>query len=103
MKDRYGLALSSLPAPGLKAIALSGAGGAEPVQPTTETITAAMYPLARTVYVYTNRKPKAAVPQNVASFLEYIVSPGGQAIVAHTGGYLRLSPELSAQAKELLR
>jgi phosphate transport system substrate-binding protein len=103
LKDKYGLALSTLPAPGLKGIALSAADGAEPVQPTAATITAGTYPLARTVYVYANRKPKSAVPPNVAAFLEYIVSPEGQAIVARTGGYLPLSPELDAKAKELLR
>jgi phosphate transport system substrate-binding protein len=103
LKDKYGLALSTLPAPGLKVIAISGADAAGPVQPTAETITAGTYPLARTVYVYANRKPKSPVPANVAAFLEYIVSPEGQAIVARTGGYLPLSPELAVKAKELLR
>ena len=102
-KDKYGLALSSLPAQGLKAIALSGSEDANPVELSAETITAVTYPLARTVYVYANRKPKSAVPLNVAGFLEYIVSPEGQAIVARTGGYLPLSAELATQAKEALQ
>ena len=102
-KDRYGIALSSRPAPGLKAIALSGAEDGPPVLPTAATITAGTYPLARTVYIYANRKPKSPVPANVASFLRYIVSPEGQAIVARTGGYLPLSPEFAAKAKELLQ
>jgi phosphate transport system substrate-binding protein len=103
LKDKYGLALSSLPAPGLKAIALSGSDGANPVLATAETISSGTYPLARTVYIYANRKPKLPVPANVAAFLEYIVSPEGQAIVAHTGGYLPLSQELAAKAKEALQ
>jgi phosphate transport system substrate-binding protein len=102
-KDRYGLALSSRPAPGLKAIALSATDDASPVLSTAETITAGTYPLARTVYIYANRKPKSPVPTNVAAFLEFIVSPEGQAIVARTGGYLPLSPELAAKAKESLQ
>jgi phosphate transport system substrate-binding protein len=102
-KDTYGLALSSQPAPALKAIALSNTEGDTAVLPTPETITAGRYPLARTVYVYANRKPKSPVPANVAAFLEYIVSPEGQAIVARTGGYLPLSPELAAKAQELLQ
>jgi phosphate transport system substrate-binding protein len=101
-KDKYGLAISSLPASSLKAIALSMSDDTTPVLATNETITAGTYPLARTVYIYANRKPKAPVPANVAAFLEYIVSPEGQAIVARTGGYLPLAPELAAKAKESL-
>ena len=48
-KDEYGLALSSLPAPGLKAVALSATDSATPVLPNAQTITAGTYPLARTV------------------------------------------------------
>ena len=102
-KDKYGLALSSVSAAGLKAIALSATDSAIPVLPTAQTITAGTYPLARTVYIYTNRKPKSPVPANVAAFLAYIVSPEGQAIVTRTGGYLPLSPELAAQATEALQ
>ncbi len=103
VKDRYGLGLSLLPAVGLKAIPLSGADSAAAVLPTPETITAGTYPLSRTVYVYANRKPKSAVPAKVAAFLNYIVSPEGQAIVARTGGYLPLSSDLAAKAKESLQ
>ena len=102
-KDKFGLALSSLSAPGLKSIALSTTDNATAVLPTAQTITAGIYPLARTVYIYANRKPKSPVPANVAAFLAYIVSPEGQAIVAQTGGYLPLSPELVAQATEALQ
>jgi len=102
-KDKYGLALSSGPAPGLKAIALSATDDGGPVLPAGETITAGAYPLARTVYIYANRRPKSPVPANVAAFLEYIVGPEGQAIVARTGGYLPLSPEFAAKARESLQ
>jgi phosphate transport system substrate-binding protein len=102
-KDKYGLALSSLHAPGLKAIALSATDSAAPVLPTAQTITAGTYPLARTVYIYANRKPKSPVPANVAAFLVYIVSSEGQAIVSRTGDYLPLSPELAANATEALQ
>jgi phosphate transport system substrate-binding protein len=70
---------------------------------TPETISNGTYPLARTIYIYANRKPGSPVPPKVAAFLEYIVSPAGQAIAARTGGYLPLSPELAAKAKELLK
>jgi phosphate transport system substrate-binding protein len=102
-RDKYGVALSSFPAPGLKAIALSQTDEAPPVLATPQTITAGTYPLARTVYIYANRRPGSPVPPNVAAFLNYIVSPEGQAIVARTGGYLPLSPELVAKATESLQ
>jgi phosphate transport system substrate-binding protein len=102
-KDKYGLALSAQPAPALKAIALSATEDATPVLPSAGTITAGTYPLARTVYIYANRRPKSPVPANVAAFLAYIVSPEGQAIVARAGGYLPLSPEFAAQAREALQ
>ena len=103
MKDKYGLGLSTLPAPGLKTVALATGDDATPGLPSADSVTAGAYPLARTVYVYVNRKPKSAVPAKVAAFLEYIVSPEGQAIVARTGGYLPLSPQEAAQATEALR
>jgi len=102
-KDKYGLAVSSLPAPGLKAVALSGSDDTTPVLASKDTISAGTYPLARIVYIYANRKPKAPVSANIAAFLEFIVSHEGQEIVARTGGYLPLAPELAAQARESLQ
>lgn len=102
-KDKYGLALSSMPAPDLKAVPLSSGDGAPAVLPTPQTITSGAYPLARTVYIYVNRKPKSQLPANVSAFLNYIVSPEGQAIVGRTGGYLPLAPEVAAQATEALK
>jgi phosphate transport system substrate-binding protein len=102
-KDKYGLALSSGPASTVKVIALSSTEDGAPVLPIAETVTAGTYPLARTIYIYAKRKPNSPVPANVAAFLKYIVSPAGQTIVAHTGGYLPLSPEMAARAKELLQ
>ena len=101
-KDKYGIALST-PTPGLKAVALANQQGETAVLATAETITDGTYPLARTVYIYVNRKPGSPVQLKVAAFLEYIVSPEGQAIVAHTGGYLPLSADLATKAKELLQ
>jgi phosphate transport system substrate-binding protein len=102
-KDRYGLALSSLPAPDLKAVPLSAGDGAPAALPTPQTITSGAYPLARTVYMYVNRKPRSPIPANVAAFLNYIVSPEGQAIISRTGDYLPLAPEVAAQAAKSLK
>ncbi len=101
-KNKYGVALSA-PTSGLKAVALASRSGETAVLANAETITAGTYPLARTVYIYVNRKPGTPVPPKVAAFLQYIVSAEGQAIVARTGGYLPLSADLAAKAKELLQ
>jgi phosphate transport system substrate-binding protein len=102
-KDKYGLAISSMPASDLKAVPLSAGGGAPAVLPTPETITSGAYPLGRTIYMYVNRKPKSPVPSNVVAFLNYIVSPEGQAIISRTGGYLPLAPEVAAEARKSLK
>jgi len=102
-RDKFGIAVSTLPAPGLKAIAISSSEDTAPTLATVQSVSAGRYPLARTVYTYINRKPHAPPPPLVAAFLAYIVSPQGQAIVARTGGYLPLSPELIRQAREALQ
>ena len=102
-KDTYGLGLSLLPGPGLKPLAISSDNSREAVLPTAESIASGTYPLARKVYVYADRKPKTELRPNIAEFLQYIVSPEGQAIVARTGGYLPLSKDVAAKAKESLR
>lgn len=102
-KDRYGVALSAGSTPGLKVIALSAGEGNQAVLPSAKTIQAGTYPLARTVYVYANRKAREPMSPAVTAFLAYIVSPEGQAIVGRAGGYYPLSPDLAAEAKEALR
>ena len=102
-KDKYGIGISGAEAAGLKAVAMASREGAEPVQATAESIEAGTYPLARTVYVYVNRKPKTAMSADLKAFLEYVVSAQGQAVVAKTGGYLPLSDADAAKAKEALQ
>jgi phosphate transport system substrate-binding protein len=102
-KDKYSLALIASSAPSLKPVPLAATDAGPAVLPTPETITANAYPLARTIYLYANRKPESPVPPNVAAFLDFVLSPQGQAIAARTGGYLPLSPQEAAQAREALQ
>ena len=102
-KDRFGLAMIASEEPQLKPVPLSAKEAGEAVLPTAGAIATGSYPLARTVYVYAKRKPNALVPAKVAAFLSYIVSPEGQLIAAHTGGYLPLPPDAAAQSREALR
>ncbi len=43
------------------------------------------YPMARFLYVYVNKAPGAPLPDHVAAFLNWVLSPAGQAIVADSG------------------
>jgi len=102
LKDKYGLAIASEAAPGLKEVALAANDTAEPLEATAESITAGTYPLARTVYVYVNRKPKSPLDPKLKAFLEYVVGAQGQAL-AKAGGYLPLSPADAAKQREALQ
>ncbi len=103
-RDRYGLALSTLPAPGLKRLSIASGNGGPAVFPTPRTITDGSYPLARSISLYIRRKPGDKVPDAIAEFLRYILSPAGQAIVSSTGGgYIPLSPRDATKSMEALR
>ena len=106
-KDPYGMGLSVLSGPasaaGLKPLAISPDPSRQAVLPTSESIIDGTYPLSPTVYLYVDRKPGTALSPRVGDFVQYILSPEGQSIVARTGGYLPLSADLSARAKESLQ
>lgn len=100
--DRFGIALSDAVLPGMKALALS-AGQHDAVTPAAASIISGSYPLGRSIFLYCNRKPNEPLPPQVADFMRFIVSDQGQAIALHTGGYLPLSPEAAALAREALQ
>lgn len=101
--DKYGLAVLSEPAPGLKPVPLSARADQKPVPATADTVSSEEYPLGRTIYIYANRKPGSPLPPGIAEFLAFVLGPQGQAIVARTGGYLPLSNTAVESAKGLLR
>jgi len=61
--------------PGIKVVSVDG------VLPNKETINAKKYVLARPTFYYTNGSPSG----EAANFLEYTLSPEGQAMVEHVG------------------
>lgn len=70
--------------PGLKALKLSAAAGAEAYSPAIlSNITGGLYPLTRPLYQFTIGKPTGAVLE----FLKFEVSEAGQAIVLEEGFY----------------
>ncbi len=67
--------------PAIKALCVAGRQGKPCLQPSLEAAKSGKYPLARALYMYTPGEAKGAVAQ----YLDWIVSDGGQKIVADTG------------------
>jgi phosphate transport system substrate-binding protein len=88
-QDRFGIAVSSLPAPNANvkqiALALENGGTYYPASP--EHLADGKYPLARTVYAYINRSPTGTVNPKVQEFLRYILSRDGQSLLLPGDGY----------------
>ncbi|QOX77840.1 protein kinase [Trichlorobacter lovleyi] len=85
-----------------KAVAISG--GAQPILPTPFTVATEDYGLARRLYLYTPGQPKN---QRIRDFVEFALSPEGQAIV-EKNGFVPLSirmgnSSISANAPERYR
>jgi phosphate transport system substrate-binding protein len=97
-RDRYGIAWTILPqAKGvgrIKSVALAAQDGGPFVAPSRESFEKRTYPLARSIYVYLNRKPGAAVEPRVLEFLRYILSREGQETVARGSGFLPLPADV---------
>jgi len=66
------------------------------VAPTPETVSNRSYPLARSVWIYTNQAPGEPLNPRVREFLRYVLSREGQQAVAAEGEYLPLTPEIAA-------
>lgn len=67
--------LAYLDAEGIKAVGVNGQ------VPTADNVQAGKYPFARDLYFYTNGKPTG----EAAKFVEFVLSPAGQKIVAKVG------------------
>ena len=103
-KDRYGMALAGVgtEGPDVKLIAIARSDSGPWIAPTRGTVLDRTYPLARSVWIYINRKPGEPIDPKVREFLRYILSKQGQAEVAGEGDYQPLPPTLAAeQAKRL--
>jgi phosphate transport system substrate-binding protein len=67
--------------PEVKVVAVSTVAGMEFVIPSAETVNNGSYPIARDLYMYTSGQPSEVEE----SYLEWIMSPGAQAIVKELG------------------
>jgi len=67
--------------PEVKVLAIATTSEASPTIPTLENVLAGTYPISRDLYIYTIRQPFG----EVLEYLEWILSPDAQAIVAELG------------------
>jgi phosphate transport system substrate-binding protein len=80
---------------GLRMIAVTPRGAGTPIAPTRASFQNRTYPLARSIYMYLNRKPGTAVDPKLKEFLAFVLSREGQEIVAADGNYLPLTAALA--------
>jgi phosphate transport system substrate-binding protein len=67
--------------PDMKVLAVAPGPGGPYVLPSSDTVNAGTYPIARDLYIYTDGQPTG----EVADYLEWIQGPEGQAIVTELG------------------
>ena len=82
---------------GLKLVAVAEHSGGPFVLPTRNSVIAGTYPLARRAYAFIDRAPGKPIEPRVSRFLQYVLSPAGQADVRRAGGYLPLAASARAQ------
>lgn len=69
----------------VRAIPLAKSADGAFVEPTFENALKGEYPLARSLYIYVNKKPNEPLPPLVAEFLRFVLSKQGQEIVVKDG------------------
>jgi phosphate transport system substrate-binding protein len=105
MRDRYGLAVSSLryAKSDVKVVALAATSGSAYVQASRETLIDGSYPLTRMTYVFVNQPPGQSVSPLVKEFLRFVYSEEGQGLIEESHGFLPLTKEAAAKQVLLLQ
>lgn len=81
-KDPNGIGYGGMAyAKGIHLVALKKNASAPAIAPSEETVKNGSYPLSRYLYMYTSKRPSGAVKE----YIDWILSPEGQAIAAQTG------------------
>ena len=104
-QDRYAIGYTCLcfQSAAVKTLAVAPADGSPPVKLTKSSVADRTYPLRRSVYIYIDRTPGEPVDPKVKEFLTYVLSREGQDAVAHSGGYLPLTPQLALEQLQKLK
>ncbi len=71
--------------PGVRAVPLAKKSGSAYAEATPENAVSGKYPLSRFLYIYVNKKPGEPLPAAQSEFLQMVLSPVGQRIVADHG------------------
>ena len=97
-QDPAGIAVSGAGCrnPGVKLIPVAVLDDGAYIDATPESVEARTYPLARSVWIYSNQGPGHPLDPRVREFLRFIFSREGQELVREEGEYLPLTPELAA-------
>ena len=86
----------------VKALPLSTARQAAPIEPTRESVAARDYPLTRAIYMVLNVDRVHPMSPAVREFMLFILSRQGQDAVVKEGNYLPLSAEIAAKERSKL-
>lgn len=70
---------------------------------THEEVATALYPLTRYIYIFFDRRPNRPVPRLDAAFLQYVLSPAGQALVGVDNVYMPLPKAVAERERQSLK
>ncbi|HJP68384.1 MAG TPA: substrate-binding domain-containing protein [Sphingomicrobium sp.] len=87
---------------GLRLVAVSRDRDQPFILPNEGSVTDGSYPLARQTYAFIRHKPGSPIDPKVRSFLEYVLSPAGQSLLAADRGYLPLDPKIAVSSRAAL-
>jgi len=87
--------------PAIRAVPLSVYEGGQCFDASAEAVLSDKYPLARYLYVYTNKKPDEPLDPLRAEFARFVLSKDGQSIVAAAGFYPVSNAEREADLEAL--
>ncbi len=83
--DAIGFSSSAAHAAGLKVLAISRQKNKAAIYPSVQSIQTGRYPLTRKLFVIINNPPEDKISPAIKSFLDYALSPTGQAIALKAG------------------
>lgn len=87
----------------VKALPVAGTDSSKAVALTKKNVADRTYPLSRAIYIYIDGAPGEPVDPKVKEFLTYVLSREGQDVVARSGNYLPLRPELAQEQLKKLQ
>jgi phosphate transport system substrate-binding protein len=86
----------------IKPLALAATAGVGYYALTARNVAERTYPLGRAITMMLNRKPGEPIEFKVKEFLQFILSPEGQAAIARDGHYIPLTPAIARVQVERL-